>query len=77
VVLSVFKIVAVLLIVAGIAGLIYGKVTYTKTAHETKLGPFDFSIKEKKAVDVPLWAGVLAIVAGALLLVIPRTGGPK
>jgi hypothetical protein len=77
VVLSALKIVAILLIVAGVAGLIYGQVTYTKSTHETKLGPFDVSMKEKKTVDVPLWASVAAIIAGALMLVIPRTGGPK
>lgn len=76
-VLSVLKIVAVLLIVAGIAGLVYGKFTYTQATHEAKLGPLDLSVKEKKTVNIPLWAGVAAIVAGGLLLVVPRTGGPK
>jgi hypothetical protein len=75
VVLSVLKIVAILLIVAGIAGLLYGKFTYTQATHEAKLGPLDLSVKEKKTVNVPLWAGVAAIVAGGLLLVIPKTGG--
>jgi hypothetical protein len=77
VVLSALKIVAILLIVAGIAGLLYGKFTYTQATHEAKLGPFDLSVKEKKTVNVPLWAGVAAIVAGGLLLVVPRTAGPK
>jgi len=77
VVLSVLKIVAILLIVAGIAGLVYGKFTYTQATHEAKLGPIDLSVKEKRTVNIPLWAGVAAIVAGGLLLVVPRTGGPK
>jgi len=77
VVLSVLKIVAVLLIVAGIAGLLYGNFTYTRATHEAKLGPLDLSVKEKRTVNIPLWAGVAAIVAGGLLLVVPRTGGPK
>jgi len=77
VVLSGLKIVAILLIVAGIAGLLYGKFTYTQATHEAKLGPFDLSVKEKKTVNIPLWAGVAAIVAGGLLLVVPRTAGPK
>jgi uncharacterized membrane protein YidH (DUF202 family) len=66
------KIVAILLIVAGIAGLVYGKFTYTKATHEIKAGPIDFAIKEKKTVNVPLWAGIAAIVAGGLLLVVPK-----
>jgi len=67
--MSALKIVAILLIVAGIAGLIYGKFTYTKATHEAKLGPLELSVKEKKTVNVPLWAGVAAIVVGAVLLI--------
>jgi TRAP-type C4-dicarboxylate transport system permease small subunit len=77
VVLSGLRILAVILIVAGIAGLAYGKFTYTKATHEAKLGPLDLSVKEKKTVNIPLWAGVAAIAAGGLLLVVPRTGGPQ
>jgi uncharacterized membrane protein YdcZ (DUF606 family) len=66
------KIVAILLIVAGIAGLVYGKFSYTKATHEVNLGPLDLSVKEKRTVNVPLWAGIAAILAGAVLLVIPR-----
>jgi hypothetical protein len=66
------KIVAILLIVAGIAGLVYGKFSYTKATHEAKLGPLELSVKEKETVNVPMWAGIGAIVAGALLLVVPR-----
>jgi len=66
------KVIAIVLIVAGIAGLVYGNVSYTKTTHEAKVGPFDFSVKEKKTVNVPLWAGIAAIAAGIVLLVIPK-----
>jgi len=69
---SAVKIVAIILIIAGIAGLMYGKFTYTKATHEAKLGPIDLSVKEKKTVNIPLWAGIAAIVAGALLLVVPK-----
>lgn len=69
--MSALKIVAIILIVAGIAGLAYGKFSYTKATHEAKIGPLNFSVKEKKTVNVPLWAGIAAIVAGGLLLVVP------
>jgi len=72
--MSALKVVAIVLIVAGIAGLVYGKFTYTKATHEANLGPLSLSVKEKKTVNVPLWAGIAAIVAGALLLVVPRRG---
>jgi len=65
------KIVAIILIVAGIAALAYGGFTYTKATHEAKIGPFDFAVKEKKTVNIPMWAGIAAIAAGLLLLVVP------
>jgi hypothetical protein len=72
VVVSALKVVAIVLIVAGIAGLVYGRFTYTKATHEAQFGPIDLSVKEKKTVNIPLWAGIAAIVAGGLLLLVPR-----
>lgn len=59
---------ALALIVAGILALVYGGFTYTKKTHQTKIGPIEFAIKEKQTVNVPLWAGIVAIVAGGALL---------
>lgn len=64
------RIVALALIVAGILGLVYGGFTYTKETQQIKLGPIEMSVKEKKTVNVPLWAGVGAIVAGGGLLLL-------
>lgn len=63
------KLVAVALVVAGILGLVYGGFSYTKDTTVVKLGPLEISAKEKQAVNVPMWAGVGAIVVGGLLLV--------
>ncbi|MDP2025496.1 MAG: hypothetical protein V4446_14390 [Pseudomonadota bacterium] len=68
------KIVAIALIAAGVLGLIYGGFSYTKDTTAVKLGPIELSVKEKETVNVPIWAGVGAIVAGGLLLVL---GGKK
>ena len=68
------KIVALALIAAGVLGLIYGGVTFTKETHEAKIGPIEMTMKEKETVNVPVWAGVGAIVAGAALLLV---GGRK
>ncbi len=62
------KILALALIVAGVLGLAYGSFTYTKKTHEGNVGPLNLSIKEKETVNVPVWAGVLAIVIGGGLL---------
>ena len=60
---------ALVLIVAGILALAYGGFTYTKATHTSKLGPIEISMDEKERVNVPIWAGVVAIVAGGGLLV--------
>jgi len=62
------KMLAIVLIVAGTLGLVYGGFTYTKGTHEAKLGPIELSVKDTQTVNVPVWAGVGAIVAGVILL---------
>ncbi len=62
------KTIGVLLIVAGALALVYGGFTYTKTTHETKIGPIVLSVKDTETVNVPIWAGVGAIMIGGLLL---------
>ncbi len=68
------KIVAVALIIAGILGLSYGSFTYTKDTSAVKLGPVELTVKEKETVNVPMWAGIGAIVAGGLLFVFGAKG---
>jgi hypothetical protein len=63
------KMLGVVLIVAGGLGLLYGGFTYTQDTHEAKLGPIELSVKDKKTVNIPIWAGVGAIAAGAFLLI--------
>lgn len=72
--MSGIKLLAVVLIVAGIAGLAYGKFSYTKSEHEAKIGPFNLSVQEKKTVNIPLWAGIAAIAGGVVLIVLPKRG---
>lgn len=63
------KVAAIVLIIAGVLGLVYGSFTYTKETHTTTVGPIELSVKDKETVNVPVWAGVGAIVIGGLLLV--------
>jgi multidrug transporter EmrE-like cation transporter len=62
------KMLAIALIVAGALGLAYGSFTYTKETHQAKIGPIELSVKDKETVNVPVWAGVAAMVAGVFLL---------
>jgi hypothetical protein len=66
--MNAIKIAAIVLIAAGILGLVYGGFSYTKETHDVKLGPVEFSVKEKQKVNIPVWGGVGAIVIGGALL---------
>ena len=66
------KILAIALIVLGILGLVYSQFTYTKETHDAKIGPLELSVKDKETVNVPVWAGVVAIVAGGALLFVRK-----
>jgi len=68
--MNALKIAALALIAAGILGLVYGGFTYTKNTHEAKIGPLDVSVDQKETVNVPIWAGVGAIILGAGLLLV-------
>jgi TRAP-type C4-dicarboxylate transport system permease small subunit len=69
--MSATKIVAILLIVAGILGLAYGGFSYTQDTQRAKLGSLELSVKNQKTVNIPVWAGVGAIILGGVLLVAP------
>ncbi|MGE5663810.1 MAG: hypothetical protein ACM31I_05740 [Deltaproteobacteria bacterium] len=68
--MNAIKVVAVVLIAAGVLGLVYGGFTYTKETHDAKVGPLEMTFKEKETVNVPAWAGVAAIAAGTILLLV-------
>lgn len=63
------KMIAIAIIIAGVLSLAYGGFSYTKDTTAVKLGPIELSVKETKTVNIPLWAGIGAIVVGGLLLV--------
>lgn len=65
------RVIAVVLIALGVAGLAYGGFTYTKDTHETQIGPIELTVKDQRTVNVPIWAGIGAIVVGVGLLLAP------
>ena len=68
--MSVRKLIAIVLIVAGVVGLIYQQFSFTKETAQAKIGPLELSIKEKETVNVPLWVSLGAIGVGVVLLVV-------
>jgi hypothetical protein len=65
---------AIVLIVGGALSLAYGGFSYTKSTHRADVGPIHLSVDEKQHVNIPVWAGVAAIIAGGLLLGFSRRG---
>ena len=68
------RLIAVLLIVAGVLGLIYQQFSFTREKSEAKIGPLELTLQRKETVDVPLWASIGAIGIGVVLLI---SGGRK
>lgn len=66
-IMKTYQIAAVILIVLGVLALAYGGFTYTSETHEASIGSLTMAVDEKKRFNVPVWAGVGAIVAGGLL----------
>lgn len=64
------KIAALVLIVAGALGLLFGSFSYTKQTHQATIGPLELSVKDRETVNIPVWVGGGAIALGVLLLVV-------
>jgi hypothetical protein len=67
--MSASKIIGVLLIAAGVMGLLYGGFTYTKESHTAKLGPLAITVQDKETVVIPVVASLGSIVLGVFLIV--------
>jgi len=70
--MSTQKLAGVVFLIAGLLGLAYGGFSYTKETHQADVGSIHLSVDETQHVNVPVWAGVGAIVIGGLLLVMGR-----
>jgi hypothetical protein len=68
----IFAAVGVLLIVAGVLGLVYGGFTYTQDSKKADLGFMELKLKEQERLEVPIWASITSVAAGTVLLLIGR-----
>jgi hypothetical protein len=66
------KILALLLIVGGGLVLVYGGFSYTQETHSADIGDMHLAVHEQRHVNVPLWAGLGALLGGIWLLVTSR-----
>ncbi len=56
------------LIALGAAALAWPDLSYTRATHDAKLGPLEFTLKQKESIHVPAWAGLAAIALGTVLV---------
>ena len=70
--MNAIRIAAMVLIMAGVLGLAYGSFSYTQDTQQARIGPLELTVQDRQTVNIPIWAGVAAIMAGALLLFVPK-----
>lgn len=63
---------AIALIIAGGLGLAYGGSSYAQEMPEDRLGLIELTIEYPQTAGITVWVGIAAIVAGTLLLVMPK-----
>lgn len=66
------KVIGLLLVVVGALALAYGGFSYVSDTHSANIGPLHLQINEHKQVNIPLWAGVVSVVGGVLILAFGR-----
>jgi hypothetical protein len=67
-------IIAIILIVLGIAAFAYQGITYTTREKVVDLGPIQMTAEKTKTIPLPPIVGAIALVGGIVLLVV---GGRK
>jgi len=70
--MNAIRILAIVLIISGALGLVYGGFSYTKDTHQTTVGPVALTIQDRESVTIPVFVGIGAIVAGLALILIRK-----
>ncbi len=68
--MNALKVLALALVIGGGLGLAYGSFSFTKETHTADIGSLHMSVDEKERVNIPVWAGLGAILIGGLLLAV-------
>jgi drug/metabolite transporter (DMT)-like permease len=61
------KMAGIVLIVLGIIALAYGGFSYTDESHRVDVGSLHLAVNQEHRLNVPVWAGIGALVVGGLL----------
>jgi hypothetical protein len=66
------SIAGVVLIAAGVLGLVRSEWFYTRETHQARVAGIELALKERKSIEIPAWAAVGSVVGGTLLLLLGR-----
>ncbi len=69
------SLVGVVLIVLGLVGLVYQRITYTKRDTIVDIGPIHATAEREHTVPLPPIVGIVSVAAGVVLLVAGRRRG--
>ncbi len=64
--------IGIVLIIAGLAMLIFRGISFTTQKKVVDLGPLEINKKERQSVNWPLYAGGLVTIAGIVLVMADR-----
>jgi hypothetical protein len=68
------SLIGIVLLVAGLAALIYQGVTYTSRETVIDIGPITATADREKTVPIPPVVGVVAVIGGVALLIAGSRG---
>lgn len=69
--------IGVLLIVLGLAGLVWPVITYTDTETLVDIGPVEVTSRKQERIPIPPIAGGAAVVAGVVLVAMGKKRQPS
>jgi uncharacterized membrane protein len=64
--------IGIVLIVLGIAALVFENFSYTETEPVLKAGPIEVNAQEEHHVSIPTVAGIVVLLAGVALVFVGR-----
>lgn len=67
------KALGMVLVIAGLLGLVYGGITWTRQDTIVDAGPIEITKNKREGVAIPPLAGALAVVAGVAIIATRRT----
>jgi hypothetical protein len=70
------SLIGIVLIVLGLAALVYQGITYTHRDTIVDIGPIHATAEREKTVPLPPIVGIVAVAGGVALLVAGRRGNP-